>query len=60
MTPAQKRAKAKYDKEYTVQVRMKLNIKTDQDIIEAINNSGNKQVVLDSLVYCQRLVRMLL
>lgn len=50
MTPAQKRAKAKYDKENTVQVGIKLNIRTDQDIIEAIKSSGNKQGYLKRLV----------
>ena len=50
MTPAQKRAKAKYDKANTVQVKLKLNRKTDKEIIEALECSGNKQGYIKELI----------
>ena len=50
MTPAQKRAKEKYDKANTVQVRLKLNRKTDSDILEALERSGNKQGYIKELI----------
>ena len=50
MTPAQKRAKEKYDKANTVQVRIKLNLKTDRDILEALERSGNKQGYIKELI----------
>lgn len=42
-TEAQKRAKAKYDKENTKQVMLKLNLKTDADIIRYLEGVGNVQ-----------------
>ena len=39
MTTPQER----YDKANTVQVKLKLNLKTDADIIEYLEASGNKQ-----------------
>ena len=50
MTPAQKRAKEKYDKANTVQVKLKLNKKTDKEIIEALERSGNKQGYIKRLI----------
>ena len=50
MTPAQKRAKAKYDENNTIQVKLKLNLKTDKDIIEALERSGNKQGYIKELI----------
>lgn len=50
MTPAQKRAKTKYDEKNTVQVKLKLNRKTDKDIIEALERSGNKQGYIKALI----------
>lgn len=50
MTPAQKRAKEKYDKANTVQVKIKLNLNTDSDIIEALERSGNKQGYIKELI----------
>ena len=38
-----KRAQAKYDKENTVFVGLKLNKKTDKDIIDILSNVTNKQ-----------------
>lgn len=50
MTPAQKRAKEKYDENNTIQVKLKLNLKTDKDIIEALERSGNKQGYIKELI----------
>lgn len=50
MTPAQKRAKEKYDQKNTVQVKLKLNLKTDKDILEALERSGNKQGYIKKLI----------
>lgn len=50
MTPAQKRAKEKYDKTNTVQIKLKLNLKTDKDIITALELSGNKQGYIKELI----------
>lgn len=50
MTPAQKRAKAKYDENNTIQVKLKLNLKTDKDILEALERSGNKQGYIKELI----------
>ena len=50
MTPAEKRAKAKYDENNTIQVKLKLNIKTDKDILEALERSGNKQGYIKELI----------
>lgn len=50
MTPAQKRAKEKYDNNNTVQIKLKLNIKTDKDILEALERSGNKQGYIKELI----------
>ena len=50
MTPAQKRAKAKYDENNTIQVKLKLNLNTDKDIIEVLEQSGNKQGYIKDLI----------
>lgn len=50
MTPAQKRAKEKYDKQNTTQVKLKLNLKTDKDIIEKLESVGNKQGYIKRLI----------
>lgn len=50
MTLAEKRAKDKYDKANTKQVKLKLNVKTDADIIEALELSGNKQGYIKKLI----------
>lgn len=36
-------ARERYDKANTVKVTIKLNRKTDKDIIDYLENSGNKQ-----------------
>ena len=50
MTPAQKRTKKKYDNNNTVQIKLKLNIKTDKDILEALESSANKQGYIKALI----------
>lgn len=40
---AQLKAIIKYDKQHTTTVLIKLNNNTDADILELLNNSGNKQ-----------------
>lgn len=53
-TEAQKRAVAKYDKVNTKQFHLKLNLKTDADIIErldkASNEEGGKQGYIKDLI----------
>ena len=49
-TDAQRKALAEYDANNTVQVKMKLNKKHDADIIERLNQSGNKQGYIKRLV----------
>lgn len=41
---------AEYDKANTVQVKMKLNKKTDADIIERLNEVSNKQGYIKELI----------
>jgi uncharacterized protein (DUF4415 family) len=50
MTPAEKRTKEKYDSKNTVQIKLKLNLKTDKDILEALKRSGNKQGYIKRLI----------
>lgn len=50
MTPAQKRAQDKYDKANTVQFRMKLNLKTDADILNKLSSVPNKQGYVKALI----------
>lgn len=51
---AQKRASAKYDNANTVQIKLKLNLKTDADIIEKLNSitpdQGGKQGYIKALI----------
>ena len=44
------KSQEKYDKENTVSVKLKLNKKTDADILEALEKSGNKQGYIKSLI----------
>ena len=39
-----------YDKANTVQVRLKLNIKTDADILKKLEQVGNKQGYIKALI----------
>lgn len=43
-------AQERYDKENTVQFRLKLNKKTDSDIIEKLNSVDNKQGYIKRLI----------
>ena len=49
-TEAQNRAVARYDKTHTKFVIMKLNIKTDADILKRLDEVGNKQGYLKRLI----------
>lgn len=44
------KAQEKYDKANTVQVRLKLNKKTDADIIEKLDSVDNKQGYIKTLI----------
>ena len=44
------KSQEKYDKQNTVAVKLKLNKKTDADILEALEKSGNKQGYIKSLI----------
>ena len=47
---AQLRAQAKYDKDNTVQVKLKLNKKTDSDIIKRLSEVDSKQGYIKELI----------
>ena len=47
---AQLRAQAKYDKDNTVQVKLKLNKKTDKDIITRLAAADNQQGYIKELI----------
>ena len=47
---AQLRAQAKYDKENTVQLKLKLNKKTDSDIIKRLSEVDSKQGYIKELI----------
>jgi hypothetical protein len=47
---AQLRAQEKYDKDNTIQVKLKLNKKTDADIIRYLSDCDNKQGVIKALI----------
>ena len=49
-TEAQKKAKAKYDKANTKQIMLKLNTKTDLDILIQLDSVGNKQGYIKELI----------
>lgn len=42
-TEAQKRAVEKYDASHTRQIKLKLNLKTDADILHKLDSLDNKQ-----------------
>ena len=50
VSEAKKRAQRKYDKENTTQIILKLNIKTDADVIGKLCNVDSKQGYLKDLV----------
>lgn len=47
---SQIKAQEKYDKANTVQLHLKLNKKTDADIIATLNNVDNKQGFIKDLI----------
>lgn len=49
-TEAQKRASAKYAKSSTIMTAIKLNKKTDADIIEKLEQEPNKQGYIKDLI----------
>lgn len=49
-TEARRRATAKYDRENTVQVSLKLNKRTDSDILEWLERCSSKQGAIKALI----------
>lgn len=49
-TEAQLRAQDKYDKAMTKQIKLKLNIETDKDIIAKLDAVPNKQGYIKELI----------
>lgn len=49
-TEAQKRAVEKYDKANTIQIHLKLNKKTDADILEKLESVESKQGYIKGLI----------
>lgn len=47
---AQLRAQAKYDKDNTVQIKLKLNKRTDADIIKRLSETDSKQGYIKELI----------
>ena len=47
---AQRAASAKYDASHTIQIKLKLNTKTDADIIEQLDAITNKQGYIKDLI----------
>lgn len=47
---AQARASRKYDKEHTRQITLKLNLRTDSDILEKLDQVPSKQGYIKSLI----------
>jgi hypothetical protein len=49
-TKAQMKASAKYDRQNTKRISLKLNLNTDKDILEQFEECGNVQGYIKSLV----------
>lgn len=49
-TEAQLRANAKYDSRNTKQIKLKLNLSTDADILQRLEASGNVQGYIKALI----------
>lgn len=47
---AQKKATKKYDAANTVQIKIKLNLNTDQDILARLEEVGSKQGYIKALI----------
>lgn len=43
-------AQERYDRDNTVQIKLKLNKKTDADVIEKLNSEPNKQGYIKELI----------
>ena len=50
MTPTRAEQKARYDAAHTRQIRLKLNLKTDKDILDKLDEVGNKQGYIKELI----------
>lgn len=50
VTEAQARASAKYDKEHTRGIYLKLNITTDAEILQKLDEVENKQAYIKNLI----------
>ena len=50
LTESQKKAQAKYDKANTRQIHLKLNRRTDADVIQALDNVESKQGYIKLLI----------
>ena len=50
VSKAQLKAQAKYDKSNTIQVNLKLNKNTDEDIIKRLSEVDNKQGYIKELI----------
>lgn len=50
ISESQKKANKKYDENNTKQIKLKLNLKTDKDILDKLNNVGNKQGYIKKLI----------
>lgn len=50
VSESKKRANAKYDAAHTKQLKLKLNIKTDADIIAKLDQAGNKSKYIKDLI----------
>lgn len=48
--PSQRRAAAKYDAAHTRQITLKLNTKTDADILQRLDRVSNKQGYIKALI----------
>lgn len=59
VSKAQLRAQAKYDKDNTVQIKIKLNKKTDSDILEILNSVSNKQGYIKELIRIDRIRKLM-
>lgn len=50
VSDSHKEANARYDKRHTTKVTIKLNLKTDADILRQLRRVGNKQGYIKSLI----------
>lgn len=50
LTDAKRKAIEKYDKAHTLRIGLKLNIKTDADVIDRLNSVPNKQGYIKGLI----------